>query len=349
MALATDRQQDLFVAGQAGYDTYRIPALIAGASGVLLAFCEARRHSSSDTGDIDLVMRRSTDGGATWSPIRVIADDGPHTVGNPCPVIDRATGTVHLLLTHNLGHDTEAQIVDQTSTGTRRALIMSSVDDGASWSDLVDLTPDVKQADWTWYATGPGVGIQTRAGRLVVPCDHIEAESRTFWSHVIVSDDGGRTWRLGGRVGPGINECQVAELADGRLLLNSRNHHRPVAHRRAVSWSSDGGETWSPAQTDAALVEPVCQASLVSRTCERGGCLLFSNPAATVRERLTVRASWDDGASWPESLVLHEGPSAYSCLCWLPSGAVACLYERGQAQPYERLTLARFALEDLTA
>lgn len=332
-------QTDLFVSGRGDYHTYRIPALIATPRGVLLAFCEGRRHGRGDSGAIDLLLRRSRDGGATWDPPRVVASDGENTVGNPCPVIDRERGRVLLLHTRNRGDDDEAAILAGTSRGTRTVWLATSEDDGASWSPPRDLTADTKAPGWTWYATGPGVGIQLASGRLVVPCDHALAGSRIFRSHVIASDDGGERWRIGGVAGDQTNECQVVERSDGSLLLNMRSYHG--RNRRAIAASEDGGLTWSPVALDPVLVEPVCQASLIRLPGE--ATLLFANPAGTTRERLTVRLSEDGGRTWPIAREIHPGPAAYSSLCALPDGSLACLYERGAAHPYERLTLARFS------
>ncbi len=335
-------QTPVFVSGQDGYHTYRIPSLLVTSKGTLLAFCEGRKKSSSDTGDIDLLLRRSLDGGKTWQKTQMVWDDGANTCGNPCPVVERDSGTVWLLLTHNLGADTEAQILDGKSKGTRSVWVCKSDDDGVTWSKPVEITKDVKKADWTWYATGPGVGIQTKSGRLVIPCDNYVAGSKARQSHVIYSDDRGKTWKLGGVVGPGCNECQVAERADGSLLLNMRSYRGN--NRRLVSISKDGGETWSKPEPDDALIEPVCQASLVRHP----GGLLFANPASKKREKMTVRLSKDDGKTWPLSRVLHDGPAAYSCLVALPDGEAGCLYERGDKRPYETITFARFSLKSLT-
>jgi sialidase-1 len=349
-ATAADKEDEpeqsaVFVAGEKGYHTYRIPALIVSPKGTLLAFCEGRKKGTSDAGDIDLLLKRSQDGGKTWGDAQVVWDDGANTCGNPCPVVERATGTIWLLLTHNLGKDTEKAIVDGTSKGTRTVWVANSSDDGATWSKPVEITRDVKKPEWTWYATGPGVGIQLTGGRLVVPCDNKVARTKARQSHVIYSDDRGKTWKLGGVVGPNCNECQVVERADGSLLLNMRSYQ--ANNRRMVAVSKDGGETWTKPAEDPALVEPVCQASLV-RLPGKKARLLFSNPASTRREKMTVRLSDDGGKTWPVSRELHAGPAAYSCLAVLPDGTLACLYERGDKKPYETITLARFSLGWLT-
>jgi len=349
------KQQTLWAAGDNGYHCYRVPALAISHAGTLLAFCEGRRANTGDAGDIDLMLKRSTDDGRTWSE-HVVWDDGPNTCGNPCAVVDRQTAAIWLLMTWNLGTDTEAQIVAQRSRDTRRVFVTCSRDDGLSWEAPRDITSAVKAADWTWYATGPGAGIQLERGfegRLVVPCDHIEAGTNDYYSHVIYSDDGGQTWHPGGRTPkPAVNECEVAELADGRLLLNMRNY-ACSAHARQIAFSRDGGLTWEDQRHDGALIEPVCQASLRRYAWPRpgqAGVLLFSNPAhASERVDMTVRASLDDGRTWPLARSLHAGPSGYSCLAALPDGRIACLYESGKAISCEHIVLADFSWKWLTA
>jgi sialidase-1 len=346
LAAALLLASDVFVSGRDGYQSYRIPSAIVTPRGTVLAFAEGRKNGPDDAGDIDLVLRRSTDGGLTWGPLQVVWDDAENTCGNPCPVVDRATGTIHLLLTHNLGKDSERQIVAGTGAGTRTAWASRSVDEGLTWTKPLEITAQLKREGWTWFATGPGVGLQMRSGRLVVPCDAKDVGGRKGYAFVVASEDGGATWTAGGIVGEAWNECQAAELSDGSLMLNMRNHGGKN-RRRGVSISHDGGRTWSPAQPDAALVEPVCQASLLRASWEPGR-LLFSNPAdEKVRARMTVRLSEDDGRTWPRSLVLHEGPAAYSCLAMLPGGDAACLFEAGEKRSSERIVFARFKLDAL--
>jgi sialidase-1 len=238
-----------------------------------------------------------------------------------------------------------------------RVFVTRSIDDGRTWSNPVEVTQSVKPSSWTWYATGPGVGIQLKhgehAGRLVIPCDHGTEQNgqRTMTSHVFYSDDHGMTWQLGGSLDRHTDECQLVELSDATLLINCRNYWerdggRPDRGRmRAVAHSHDGGQTWSELRFDETLIEPMCQASLVSNP-ENHDQLLFSNPASTdSRDHLTVRLSRDAGKSWPVSLLLHEGPAAYSSLAVLPNGLAACLYEAGQQSAYEAIRFAPFRVE----
>ncbi len=346
----------LFVSGQDGYHTYRIPALAATPQGTILAFCEGRKNSSSDTGDIDLLVKRSTDSGRTWSPQQVVWDHEQNTCGNPCAVVDHDTGTVWLLMTWNRGDDQEGQIIAQTSHDTRRVFVTRSTDDGLTWDKPREITGEVKRAEWTWYATGPGSGIQIQQGphkgRLIVPCDHIEANTKHYYSHTIYSDDHGTSWQLGGTTPRHqVNECEVVELPGGRLLLNMRNYDRSKKNRQ-VAVSDDGGMHWEQQRFDATLIEPICQAAIERHSWPGDGSssvILFSNPASQEgRVNMTVRASFDEGQTWGAARVLYAGPSAYSDLATLAGDAFACLYEAGQTQPYESIVFARVPLQSLT-
>lgn len=336
--------------GADGYHTYRIPSLLVTKQGKLLAFAEGRKNSGSDTGDIDLLLKGSTDSGVSWSVAQVVWDEGANVCGNPCPVLDGETGTIWLLMTWNRGDDPESKIVAQASQDTRRVFVTSSSDEGRTWSKPREITADVKATGWTWYATGPGAGIQVRqgphAGRLVIPCDHIEGGSKRYFSHVIYSDDHGASWKLGGSTpGDQVNECEVVELRGGRLLLNMRNYDKSQ-HQRQQAVSDDGGLTWTGQRHVPELIEPVCQASIRRAGDDGRGVLVFSNPgSAAKRTKLTIRASFDDGATWPKARLLEPGPSAYSCLAVLPDGSIGILYEAGAKSAYENLVFARFPLD----
>lgn len=344
-----------FAGGKEGYHTYRIPALAVTNKGAVLAICEGRKDSWNDSGNIDLLGKRSTDQGKTWSAQQVIRDDGGNTCGNPCVVVDRETGTILLLSTWNRGDDHEGGIIARTSKDGRRVFVMRSTDDGITWSKPREITADVKKPDWTWYATGPGSGIQIEhgpdKGRLVIPCDHIEAETKHYYSHVIYSDDHGATWKLGGTTPQHqVNECEVVELTGGKLMLNMRNYER-TQRSRQTAISDDGGMTWHDQSHDPALIEPICQAAIERVRWPQGdkpGVVVFSNPASTSgRVNMTVRASFDDGKSWPVSTVLFAGPAGYSDLAVLSNGTIACLYEGGANNIAESIIFTFLPLESL--
>jgi sialidase-1 len=361
----TDAKPDttaIFVAGTDGYKSYRIPAIITTGKGTLLAFCEGRKNNASDAGDIDMLVKRSTDGGRTWSAQQVIWDDSINTCGNPCPVFDETTGTISLLMTHNLGSDKEADIIKRIARSTRTVWVSKSSDDGINWSQPVDITATTKKPAWGWYATGPGIGIQIKQGahkgRLVIPCDFSYDDSTTIppqghpemGSHVIYSDDHGATWKLGGTITPKMNECQVVEIADGNgtLLMNMRSYFQRNCRAHAISY--DGGTTWTAPVDVPALVEPVCQASIFRYAWPRKkqkGCILFLNTASAKRINMTIRASFDEGKTWPIIQTLYAGPSAYSCMTLLPNGDIGCFYEAGVKHPYERMIFQRIKPKEL--
>lgn len=340
----------VFTAGEGGYKSYRIPAIIAGARGTLLAFCEARKNSASDNGNIDTILRRSTDNGATWGPVQLIADVGDDFIGNPCPVLDRTTGRIWLPLIKKAGENSGTQNKRGTGRGTMEVFMLYSDDDGQNWSKPQNISDQVKRPDMTWYVAGPGCGIQLASGRLVIPCDYRTPKFRndkSSFSHIIYSDDHGKTWQIGGSSEEKTNECQIVELANGDLLLNMRSHHGK--NRRAVATSNDDGLTWSKMTFDEALIEPTCQASLIRLPKDAGAgdnALLFANPASTRRERMTVRLSRDGGKTWTASGLLHAGPAAYSSLVALPDGQAGCLFEKGEKRDaYEKIVFTRFKID----
>ncbi|KRE82518.1 hypothetical protein ASG89_14780 [Paenibacillus sp. Soil766] len=333
--------QHLYKAGEHGYHTFRIPSLLVTHEGTVLAFSEARKNGAGDAGKIDIVLRRSTDNGHTWEPMQFIAADGNNTIGNPCPVQDRETGTIWLLLNRNAEDGHEHDIL--AGKKSRDVLIMKSDDDGLTWSDMRDISQDVKRPEWTWYAAGPCHAVQLQSGRLLVPCNHAVLNPETgtsgpYTAHVIYSDDHGATWQIGGIVGENTNECTLAEMPDGAIYMNMRSYHG--YNRRAIAWSHDGGMTWSDITLDEALVEPICQGSVLA---DGQGSILFSNPSSVKRNNMTVKASRDGGHTWTVEKVIHEGPSAYSDLAITRDGNVLCLYENGEEKSYERISLASFS------
>ncbi|MBN2476432.1 MAG: exo-alpha-sialidase [Pirellulales bacterium] len=329
------QQVSVFVSGTEGYHTYRIPGIVVTNDGTLLAFCEGRKTGGGDHGDLDLMLRRSTDGGETWQPMQLVYEEGGAekiTIGNPCPVVDRDTGTVWLPFCRN----------------NDRVFITRSTDDGQTWQKPVEITGSVKRPEWGWYATGPGHGIQLRTGRLVVPCDCGDGKGWGDWdkkgrSLVFYSDDHGKTWQRGDITAVGMNECEVVELADETLLLSMRNYFGK--NQRAFARSTDGGLSWSKPKHHEQVYCPTCQSSIQRYSLKPKNVLLYSGPGGPGRNNMTVRASYDEGETWPVSKVIYSGSAAYSDLVVLPDRSIGCLYER---DGYGKITFARFSLEWLS-
>ncbi|MES2371477.1 MAG: sialidase family protein [Bacteroidota bacterium] len=341
----------LYKAGEAGYSCFRIPAIVATTKGTLLAFAEARKNGCGDAGNIDLVVKRSNDNGKTWSSLQMVWDDSTNTCGNPVPIIDRKTGNIILLSTWNLGTDHEKDIIAGRSKDTRRVFVLSSKDDGLSWSSAKEITKNVKHDNWTWYATGPGSAIQIQKGghkgRLIVSTNHVEdTAAKRNYVQAIYSDNHGKSWKLGGITRQdSMNESTIAELSDGRLMVNIRNASKK--RTRQVAISDDAGASWSDVFTDTVLIEPVCQANLISFiTKDKRHALAFSNPASrTARTAMTARISYDDGKTWAYKKLLYNGPSAYSNMIFLPNGNLGCFYEAGYAKPYEGIVFEDWQID----
>ena len=358
-------QQDLFVSGDGqppfdnfnNYYTYHVPAMIVSAKGTVLVFCEGRKTSTGDAGDLDLLLRRSFDGGKTFEPIQLVHEEGGAekiTIGNPCPVVD-AEGTIHLLFCRN----------------TSRVYHRKSTDDGETFSEPIEITQvfyDYRdQFPWTRAVPGPGHGLLTRNGRLVMPMWINDRSGHNYRSVVIYSDDNGATWMPGGIVPPDdqltspynndLCECSIVEAADGSLLLNMRvsNHRRNKVRRRAVAASHDGGISWSQPTLNQDLVSPVCHAVWCRYSFpedDQPSQILFSNPATTShRVQMTVKLSYDEGKTWPVARELNAGASTYSDLAIADDKTILCIYHNSEnrrtAYP-AKLTLARFNLEWLT-
>lgn len=359
-----------YVSGEGDYDTYRIPATLTTPRGTVLAFAEGRHDGAGDTGDIDVVLRRSLDGGCTWGPVTVVAAGEGDTRGNPAPVVDPATGAIVLVTSYNSGDVTEAQIMrgEVTAEQSRRVFVQRSVDDGRHFSAPRDITSEVKSANWRWYATGPGHAVALRhgphAGRLVVPSNHSVApangspdtgqEAKYYGAHAIYSDDGGGTWRTGfvddtydGH--SNANESTAAELPDGRLYFNSRDQLGTSAGNRLDSVSSDGGQTLDrPYTVQPSLNDvPVVEGSVLQLPGSDGP-LLFSGPSVpTARQSMAVWRSTDGGATFTKALTLSRKRAAYSDLVPLGRRTVGILYETGVAGPYESIEFRRLPVDEL--
>ena len=353
---AVFEQVDVFIGGLDGIFEYRIPALVTSNKGTVLAFCDARVTKRGDApNNIDLVMKRSKDGGKTWGPLKVLMDVGEAAIAEPCGLVDRQTGTIWIFSVYYPEGIGGKNAAPGFSGPTLQYRASKSDDDGETWSEPIDITLMVKKPEWRSGSPGPGKGIQLRNGRLIVPRYYTAGEWESeepphAASFVSYSDDHGQSWKVGGEAQTRgkTNECQVAELDDGSLLLNMRG---AIGNHRKIARSNDGGLTWSEVVEDAALIEPRCQASLETYTDGLNhdkNRLLFSNPASMERKNMTVRLSYDNGKTWPVARQVYAGPSAYSCLTVLPDMTVGLLYERGDKNRNEKITFARFNLEWLT-
>lgn len=350
-----------FRAGQEGYASFRIPAVVVSGAGTVLAFCEGRVESAADHGHIDIVLKRSADGGRTWGPLRGVADNNWHLAGNPAPVV-LDTGRILLVYIRNHATATEAAILrgEVGDADGRRIWVRYSDDDGVTWSSSKEITAQVKRPGWRWYATTPGHAIQLSTGRVVVPANHtipptgddIGTEARYNSGHCLLSDDRGATWRIGyvdentdGYVN--VNETTAAELPDGRVYFNTRNDS-PSPGNRADAHSADGGETLvKPFRPQAGLSAPVCEGSVLQ--LRDPDVLLFSGPAdPAARALMTIRASTDGGLTWRSAHTVSGLPAAYSDLARIDDATVGLLYETGDFGPYETIAFRRVPVTDLT-
>jgi sialidase-1 len=358
---------NLWNAGVGGYQTYRIPGIVVTPHGTVLAYTSARRNLDlGDWSNIDIVLRRSTDGGRTWEASRRIAGDGHGTTDNPVAIVDHQTGAIHFLFQKNYA----------------RCFYMRSDDDGRTFSVPVDITYVFEQfrRDYDWHVMAPGVGhaIQLRSGRLLVPIWMAigKQEGPVMRAHrpsavaTIYSDDHGKTWKRGDIIVsnsdeiPNPSESMAVQLADGRVMMNIRNES--TKHRRVVSISPDGISQWSTPRFDDQLYEPVCAASIVrysARPPEGRNRILFSNPDSEsipgvgrfefrARQNLTLRMSYDEGLTWPVQKVIDPGVTGYSDLAVSPDKTIYCIYESGaiggQETDNDRVIVARFKLAWLT-
>ncbi|MGW1888795.1 sialidase family protein [Streptomyces sp. NPDC002004] len=349
-----------FRSGREGYAGFRIPAVVVTAAGTLLAFCEGRVGSRDDFGDIDIVLKRSTDGGRTWGPLRVVARNGHDLAGNPAPVV-LDTGRVLLVHIRNAASATEDDIRRGKVPAPlgRRVWIQHSDDDGGTWSSAREITASTRKPGWRWYATTPGHALQLGGGRVVVPANHSlppaagddGTEGRYNGGHCLLSDDRGATWRIGyvddntdGYIN--ANETTAAELPDGRVYFNTRNDS-PSPGTRADAHSRDGGSTLVGAfRPQAGLVGPVVQGSLLQ--LRDPDVLLFSGPADPgFRALMTIRASGDGGTTWRTAHTVDGLPAAYSDLVRVDDTTVGLLYETGDFSAYETITFRRTPVEEL--
>lgn len=348
----------VFVSGAEGHKSYRIPAIVGLPDGTLLAFCEGRVNGAGDFGDINIVLKRSSDGGRTWTALQTVADADSLQAGNPAPVVDLTDPVFpagRIFLFYNTGNNHEAEV--RKGHGLREAWYKTSADNGLTWSEAVNITRQVhrpKQSaadpaynfaeDWRSYANTPGHAMQfgqgKYRGRMFVAANHSAGDPQKdftdYAAHGYYTDDHGKTFHLSATVAvPGSNESTAAELSGSRLMMNSRNQKGDV-RARIVSVSSNGGASWDTSHFDQALVDPVNEGSLLTIGKKgRKNIIAFCNAADTKRrDNLTLRISYNDGETWKKAFPVDKSAdgtakdyTAYSDLVKL-NRMIGVLYEK---------------------
>ena len=356
--------QKLGVAVRQGGDdavhTFRIPGLATTNKGTLIGVYDVRHRGSRDLpGDIDVGMSRSTDGGRTWEPMKIIMDMGNDPnwnydgIGDPAVLVDKNTGSIWVAGTWSHGNRSwvgSGPGMKPDETG--QLMLVRSDDDGVTWSKPFNIIRQVKRPEWCFILQGPGKGITMQDGTIVFAAQYQDPpeQKRLPHSTIIYSKDHGETWQAGTGAFDDTTESQVVEIQPGVLMLNCRYNR---ASTRVVMTTRDMGKTWQKHTTSGrALIEPgACMASLIDVDQEtgmnNGGHLLFSNPDNTRgRHHITIKASRDRGLTWPKAnrLLLDQGIGrGYSCLSMIDDETVGILYEGSQAD----MTFQRIKLDDL--
>jgi sialidase-1 len=361
LTLQVTAQQEVpvFVSGEDGHKSYRIPAIIGLPDGKLLAFCEGRVNNAGDFGDINIVLKTSTDGGSSWSALQTVVDYDQLQAGNPAPVVDLldpAYPAGRIFLFYNTGNNHEGEV--RKGNGLREVWYISSIDGGKTWSEAVNITLQTHRPnqpalnpsytfkeDWRSYANTPGHAMQLTSGphkgRIFVAANHSsgapQKQAEDYQAHGFFTDDHGENFQLGETLSiPGSNESMAAEISGGRLLFNARNQKGDI-RARIVATSSNGGQNWDTTYFDAQLPDPVCQGSILTIGKKRKkNILAFCNAADEKRrDNLTLRISYDDGKTWSRSLLVHKGsdpkqadPAAYSDIVLVNKKTIGVLYEK---------------------
>ncbi|MBP5689666.1 MAG: exo-alpha-sialidase [Bacteroidales bacterium] len=346
-------------------NSFRIPALVTSNAGTLIAAYDIRYDNSSDLqGDIDVGVKRSTDGGKTWSPIILAMDMGitgyesevaagtmteknaqlNNGIGDPCLLVDENTGRLFCFAVWAHGHytDGDRRTLAWAGTGyefanTPQLMMVYSDDDGLTWSEPVSITRQIKKYDWRMTFQGPGRGITMKDGTLVIPIQHQEGNERNMHglyplnSGIAYSTDHGLTWHAHTFAHAITSEAAVAEIEPGTLLLTMRDETGSHARRNYVT--TNLGRNWTAHASNGQLIEPTCEASLLHVNASDNvlgkDLLLFSNPHSTTgRNKMTIQVSEDKGVTWPHSLLIDAGGSlGYSCLTMVDGSTVGILYE----------------------
>ena len=337
-------QVDVYTAGE-GYWFYRIPAIETAPDGTLLAFAEARKYGRQDPGfgqqDVDLVLKRSTDSGKSWSKMEVIDDPGEAwSAANPTTLVDKETNKVWVL--YYQSKPGKSTLTSRPKTDDLKTIARFSEDNGLTWSSQIDLTNisrDMEDGNWNSSIIGPGGAIQTSDGRLLFP-----AWKTPYNIFTIYSDDHGETWHRGEFVPRGHqgNENQLVELNDGRILMDIRQVSGNI---RLQAISDDRGETWSEAfqSRKAIACSSIERLTLKAENDDRDR-IIWSGPKGPERNNLVAKISYDEGETFPKELMVALEPAAYSDLTILSDKTIGILWERDE---YNYISFTRLDLKYL--
>lgn len=318
----------LFSPGDAGSKFYRIPAICTTNEGTLIVAADKRwNHNGDLPADIDVVTRRSTDGGKTWEPaIAVAGADSEVGYGDPAIVFDFVRNTAICIYTHGNG------LWQSTPDDNAHIMISKSFDDGKTWSKPVDINDQLfaRHPDWVTSFAGSGHACQMRNGRLLFV---IQVRTDTSWGgplscYACYSDDGGDTWHTSKVPGDyNGDESKIVELSDGRLMMSIRRRYE--GYHRRFSFSNDGGETWSEVITSTQLLDPACNGDVINYSYgDNKNILIHTIPYhSRLRKNVSLLVSFDDGKTWPWHQTLVPGGSAYSSITQLSDGTLGCVVE----------------------
>jgi len=335
----------LFSGGDYGSGFFRIPAIATAMDGSLVVISDARYNSAGDLpNDIDLMVKRSEDQGATWSEASILADFGTYGAGDACLVTDKTSGDLITLFPSHNG------FFQSTPNNRIRMQMARSTDHGVTWSDPVDISDMIYGPGWYANFVTSGAMHQLASGRIVAAAVVRTGPSTALSdleNYMIYSDDGGYTWAcMPNPASSSANEAKLVELVNGDLMMNIR-----AFNNRKIAISHDGGQSWDDTYVQEDLIDPFVNGELIRYTSIHDGFdqnrLLFSIAASTVRENMTVHLSYDEGDTWNVSKVIYPGPSAYSALTVLDDGTIGLFYENGEYETYQ-MYFARFSLEWLT-
>ncbi|XP_075311583.1 sialidase-3-like [Odontesthes bonariensis] len=341
-----------------------------------MAFAE-KRHTSDDASTEALVMKTGTfikdetthDLKIQWSESKNVVEksrlDGYRPM-NPCPVYEKSTRTLFLFFISVEGTVSEPW---QRFWGINKARLcyVTTTDGGQVWSKVTDLTDKMPQMKkWATFAVGPGHGLQTQTGRLIVPayaygsccpsCFCIACFCAVPRAISLYSDDGGTTWQFGNMLGKKSVECEMAEISDAGgsrfLYCNARND----GGHRVEAVSDDSGGDFIILPSAGKLVETGCgcQGSVVSFPAQpeevgsnkESEWLLYTHPTSPSKRvdlGVYLNKSPQDSAAWSQPWIINKGPSGYSDLAYLDEGWFACLMERGESSETEQIACNVFS------